>query len=53
VTRFLPGPAGQAVTTVHPDPAFALAPWTGLGVFALWAAVLLTAAALRMRRGDA
>lgn len=53
VTKFLPGPAGQAVTTVHPDPASSLAPWTGLGVFALWAAVLLIAAALRMRRGDA
>ncbi|HEY1643092.1 MAG TPA: ABC transporter permease [Streptosporangiaceae bacterium] len=53
VTKFLPGPAGQAVTTVHPDPASSLAPWTGLGVFALWAAILLTAAALRMRRGDA
>ncbi len=53
VTKFLPGPAGQAVTTVYPDPASSLGPWAGLGVFALWAAVLLTAAALRMRRGDA
>jgi ABC-2 type transport system permease protein len=53
VTKFLPGPAGQAVTAVHPDPAFALAPWTGLAVFALYAAVLLAAAAVRMRRADA
>jgi ABC-2 type transport system permease protein len=53
VGRFLPGPAGQAVTIVHPDPASSLAPWTGFGVFCLYAAVVLVLAAWRMRRGDA
>jgi ABC-2 type transport system permease protein len=53
VGRFLPGPAGLALTTVRPDPASSLPPWTGFGVFCLYAAVLLSFAALRMRRGDA
>jgi len=37
---------------VHPDLASSLPPWTGFGVFCLYAAVLLGLAALRMRRGD-
>ena len=45
--------AGLAVTTVRPDPASSLAPWAGFGVFCLYAAVLLSLAAVRMRRGDA
>jgi ABC-2 type transport system permease protein len=53
VSKYLPGPAGQAITTVHPDPATSLSSWTGFGVFCAYAAVLLTLAALRMRRGDA
>jgi hypothetical protein len=53
VAKYLPANAGQAVTAVHPDPASSLAPWVGLGVFSLYAAVLLAIAALRMRRGDA
>ncbi len=53
VSKYLPGTAGQAITTVHPDPATSLSPWTGFGVFCAYAAVLLTLAALRMRRGDA
>jgi len=53
VGKYLPATAGQAVTTVHPDPASSLAPWTGFGVFCLYAAVVLGLAALRMRRGDA
>jgi hypothetical protein len=52
VDRFLPGPAGLAVTAVHPDPN-ALAPWAGLGVFCAYAAVVLAAAAYRLRRADA
>ncbi len=32
---------------------FPLAPWAGLGVLALWAAAAFTAAAIRLRRGDA
>ena len=53
VGKFLPATAGQAVTFVHPDPASSLAPWTGFGVFCLYAAVVLGLAAQRMRRGDA
>jgi ABC-2 type transport system permease protein len=53
VNKFLPSTAGQAITMVHPDPATSLSPWTGFGVLCAYAAVLLTLAALRMRRGDA
>jgi ABC-type transport system involved in multi-copper enzyme maturation permease subunit len=53
VSKYLPASAGLAVTTVRPDPASTLPPWTGFGVFCLYAAVLLGLAALRMRRGDA
>jgi len=53
IGKYLPSTAGLAVTTVHPDPAASLAPWTGLGVSCLYAAVVLGFAALRMRRGDA
>jgi ABC-type transport system involved in multi-copper enzyme maturation permease subunit len=53
VGKFLPATAGQAVTTVYPDPASSLAPWTGFGVFCLYTAVVLGMGAWRMRRGDA
>ncbi len=53
IGKYLPATAGQAVTTVSPDPASSLPPWAGLGVFCLYAAVLLGLAAIRMRRGDA
>jgi ABC-type transport system involved in multi-copper enzyme maturation permease subunit len=53
VNKFLPSTAGQAITAVHPDPATSLSPWTGFGVFAAYAAVLLVISAVRMRRGDA
>ena len=52
VGKYLPSAAGLAVTGVRPDPA-SLPPWAGFGVFCLYATVLLAAAALRMRRGDA
>ncbi|MGN6678242.1 MAG: ABC transporter permease subunit [Streptosporangiaceae bacterium] len=52
VTKYLPANAGQAVTTVHPDPTM-LQPWTGFGVLCAYAAVLLAISAARMRRGDA
>jgi hypothetical protein len=50
--RYLPGPAGLAVTAVRPDPD-ALAPWTGFGVFCAYAAAVLALAALRLRHRDA
>jgi len=53
IGKYLPGAAGLAVTSVHPDPATSLAPWTGFGVFCAYALVLLGVAAVRMRRGDA
>ena len=53
VGKYLPGPAGQAVTMVRPDAATSLPPWAGLGLFCGYAAVLLGLAAVRMRRGDA
>jgi ABC-2 type transport system permease protein len=53
VNKFLPSTAGQAITTVHPDPATSLSPWTGFGVFCAYAAILLAISAVRMRRGDA
>jgi len=53
IGKYLPGTAGLAVTTVHPDPATSLGPWTGFGVFCAYALLLLGAAAVRMRRGDA
>jgi ABC-2 type transport system permease protein len=52
VTKFLPATAGQAVTTVRPDPTL-LQPWTGFAVLCACAAVLLGIPALRMPRGDA
>ena len=53
IGKYLPASAGQAVTTVHPDPVSSLAPWPGFVVFCGYAAVLLVLAAMRMRRGDA
>jgi ABC-2 type transport system permease protein len=52
ITRFLPAPAGLAVTSVDPDPS-ALGPWAGLGVLCAWVAVVLALAAWRLRRRDA
>jgi ABC-type transport system involved in multi-copper enzyme maturation permease subunit len=51
VTKYLPATAGQAVTTIQPDPSM-LQPWTGFAVLCAYAAVLLAVAAARMRRGD-
>jgi ABC-2 type transport system permease protein len=52
VYGYLPAPAGIAITSVWPDPT-SLAPWTGFGVFCLYAAILLALAAWRLRRQDA
>jgi ABC-2 type transport system permease protein len=51
VTRYLPGPAGLDITATVPDPA-SLAPWTGLGLFCLYTAVVLGLAAWRVRRQE-
>lgn len=47
--RYLPTPAGAAVTTVQPDPD-SLGPWSGLGLFCLYTATTMGLAAWRMRR---
>jgi ABC-type transport system involved in multi-copper enzyme maturation permease subunit len=52
VGKFLPTTAGQAVTTVQPDPTL-LQPWTGFGVLCMYAAVLIGLAAVMMHRRDA
>jgi ABC-2 type transport system permease protein len=52
VSKYLPAPAGMAVTEVRPDSS-SLAPWTGLGVFCLYTEVVLALAARRMHHRDA
>jgi hypothetical protein len=52
VTKYLPAPAGIAVTTVAPDPA-SLGPWTGFGVLCAYVLVVLVLGAWRLRRADA
>jgi ABC-2 type transport system permease protein len=49
--RYLPTPAGAAVSAVHQDP-LTLGPWTGLGLFCLYAAIVLGVAARQLRRRD-
>jgi ABC-2 type transport system permease protein len=51
VSRYLPTPAGVAVTNVRPDPA-SLPPWTGFGLFCLYTVILLGLAAWLLRRRD-
>ena len=52
INKYLPNSAGEAITHVHPDPS-GLAPWTGFGLFCGYAAIVLAAAALTLRRRDA
>ncbi|MFI5958972.1 ABC transporter permease subunit [Cryptosporangium sp. NPDC051539] len=49
--RYLPTPAGAAVSQIHQDP-LALTPWTGFGLFCLYTAIFLGLAAWRLRRSD-
>ncbi len=52
IAKYLPSNAGESfLTSVRiPD---TLAPWTGIGVIALWVLVTLTVAAVAVRRRDA
>jgi hypothetical protein len=52
VSKYLPGPAGVAITSARPDPS-ALGPWAGFGVLCLYAAIALGLAAWLLRRRDA
>jgi ABC-2 type transport system permease protein len=52
VYRYLPTPAGTAVSSVHQD-TLTLSPWTGFALFCLYTAVVVGLAAWRLRRRDA
>jgi ABC-type transport system involved in multi-copper enzyme maturation permease subunit len=52
VTPYLPSNAGQALLQLKPDPN-GLAPWTGFGIFVLYTAVAMAAAAYLLTRRDA
>lgn len=52
VAEFLPAQAGAAFSTSIPEGRH-LAPWPGLGVMVLWAAVALVVSVLLLRRRDA
>jgi hypothetical protein len=49
---WLPSNAGGAVLQLTPAPG-GLGPWTGLAVYAAWAAAVLGAGALLLTRRDA
>jgi ABC-2 type transport system permease protein len=51
ISPYLPSNAGQAIMQSG-SPAHILAPWTGLGVFAAYTAVLIAFAAIQLRRRD-
>ncbi|GGQ50750.1 ABC transporter permease subunit [Couchioplanes azureus] len=51
VYRYLPTPAGAAVSNVYRDPD-TLAPWVGFGLFCLYTAIVLGLAAWQLRRRD-
>jgi hypothetical protein len=52
IYRYLPTPAGSAITAVHPDPVTSFGPWTGFGLFCGYVAAVLALAAWRLRRRD-
>jgi ABC-2 type transport system permease protein len=51
ISPYLPSNAGQAIMQSG-SPAHTLGPWTGLGVFAAYTAVLIAMAAIQLRRRD-
>jgi ABC-2 type transport system permease protein len=51
ISPYLPSNAGQAIMQSG-NPAHTLAPWTGLGVFAAYTAILIAFAAIQLRRRD-
>ncbi len=52
INQYLPSNAGQEIFTVRFKP-FTLPPWTGLGVFFIYAAIALLAGAVLLKRRDA
>jgi ABC-type transport system involved in multi-copper enzyme maturation permease subunit len=53
IHAYLPSEAGQLIAYAHQVPGGLLSPWQGFGVFCLWTAVLLAAAAYLLKRRDA
>ncbi|MER6978181.1 ABC transporter permease [Streptomyces carpinensis] len=53
IHAWLPTQAGFMITQQHSRAGDLLGPWQGLGVLALWTAVLLAVAAVQLRRRDA
>lgn len=53
IHAWLPTEAGFMITQQHSRAGDLLGPWEGLGVLALWTAVLLAVAAMQLRRRDA
>ena len=51
ISPYLPSNAGRAIMQTG-SPAHTLAPWTGLGVFAAYTAILIAFAAIQLRRRD-
>lgn len=51
ISPYLPGNAGRAIMSIAPQ-AHQLAPWVGLGVFALYALAAIAAAAILLVRRD-
>ena len=51
ISPYLPGNAGQAITSIGPQ-AHSLAPWVGLGVFAAYAFVSIAVAAVLLVKRD-
>ncbi len=52
ISPYLPSNAGEALLTLHAEP-HQLAPWTGIGVFALYAVAAMVAGAIVLKRRDA
>jgi ABC-type transport system involved in multi-copper enzyme maturation permease subunit len=52
VYRWLPSPAGLAITTTRPDSSL-LSPWAGFAVFLLYTAIVLALGAWLLHRRDA
>jgi ABC-2 type transport system permease protein len=53
IHAYLPSEAGQLIGQAHQRAGQVLTPWQGFGVFCLWTAVLLAAAAYLLKRRDA
>lgn len=53
INAYLPEQAGGLISQAHQQAGNLLSPWQGLGVFCIWTALLLVAAAYLLRRRDA